>query len=335
MKQTMILSFFLFLTNYHKISAQSADTLPYSLFRDKIVLYSDLGFDAMPFTIKYDFPDYNKPLQFKHNIKSVLGFGISYKWFGLRISFALPGTLKAVSRYGNPNYFNIGTSFNIKKTYCDIDFRNYSGYAIKNAYEWNDTLNKLQKNDLRPQTNAVSFSTNFWYLKSKEFKMQAVLGKTGHFTKTAKTWYYKSTVNIFGAGNDGGSLIPNELTDSTETKSLANAVYALDLGFIPGYAYVHRHNYWQFSLFSGVGGVVQAKFYNVGMLTRGHLGLAPRVDLRFIAGYSKPKYFAWLVTDFDIKSIHFNDFKYNQTYYTIKLVGGVRLDKRNKSDKKN
>lgn len=334
MKQLLVLCFF-FLCSLQNISfAYNNDTLPYSLFRDKIVLYSDLGFDAAPFTIKNNFPDYDKNLKFKHNIKSVLGFGIAYKWFGLRISFALPGTLKAVSRFGNPNYFNIGTSFNIKKTYCDFDFRYYEGYAIKNAYEWNDTLNTLRPNDIRPHTKATSFSTNFWYFKSKEFKMQAVFGKTGHFKESVKTWYYKTTINIFGTGNDGGSIIPIELTDSSNTKSKANAITALDMGIIPGYAYVHRLNNWQFSLFGGVGGVIQAKFYNVQMLTRGHLGLAPRVDLRFIAGYSKPKYFAWLVTDFDIKSIHFNSLKYNQTYYTIKLVGGVRLDKKKKSGKR-
>ena len=111
-------------------------------------------------------------------------------------------------------------------------------------------------------------------------------------------------------------------------------ISVIDIGIVPGYAYVNRIENWQFSAFAGFGGVIQSKIYQAGQLTRGFLGTAPRVDLRFIAGYSKPDYFFWFVSDFDIKSIKHQDLRYRQTYYSLKLVAGIRFDSKKKSGKK-
>ncbi|MFT5777919.1 MAG: hypothetical protein ACI837_000867 [Crocinitomicaceae bacterium] len=313
--------------------AQENDSLPYELYKDRVVLFSDVGFNAAPFSIKNNFPGGINKIQFKHNLKPIMGLGIKYKWFGLRIGFGLPGHLRAQSRYGKSNYTDIGVNFSLKKLYWDIDLRSYSGYVIKDANRWNDTLNELAPNDFRPNTRAISTSINVWYLNSKSFRMDAVLGKVGHYTKPEHTWYLKSSLNLFGVSNDGDPLIPDDLVDTTLTKTLANSASSLDLGIIPGYAYVNRVNNWQFSFFAGLGGVLQAKFFDADGINRGFLGLAPRVDLRLLGGYSKANYFFLLVTDFDIKSIKFQEISYNQTYYSLKLVGGVRLKTRQKKRK--
>ena len=164
--------------------------------------------------------------------------------------------------------------------------------------------------------------------------MAAVFGKVGHYKKPEGTWYVKGTLNFFGVRNEGQSLTPSELIDTTQSKSYANNISALDLGAVPGYAYVGRINNWQFSAFGGIGAVVQSKIYQFGGTTRGVLGLAPRLDLRFIAGYSKPDYFFWIVSDFDIKSIRFREMRYNQIFYQLKVVGGIRLKEKDKKEKK-
>ena len=108
---------------------------------------------------------------------------------------------------------------------------------------------------------------------------------------------------------------------------------SLDLGLVPGYAYVYRYNNWQISAFAGLGGAIQSKFYAANNVTRGFLGIAPRIDLRFIAGYSKPKFFFWFTSDFDVKSIAYKEMKFSQDYHSVKLVAGVRLDKKKKTKK--
>jgi hypothetical protein len=101
---------------------------------------------------------------------------------------------------------------------------------------------------------------------------------------------------------------------------------------VPGYAYTLRKDNWQASAFGGLGGVIQAKWYVHDSITRGFMGLAPRIDLRFVGGYSSPRYFAWFVTDFDVKSIRFNKLSYLQTYYQLRIVAGMRIKGKQKKE---
>lgn len=313
--------------------AQEAETEAYTLYKERLILSSDFGFSSAPFSIKHDFPNSLKSLRFKHNLKPTIGFGINYRWFSIRLGLGLPGHFRPLSRFGESDYLDLGLNFTTKKMYWDLDFRNYRGYVIMNAYQWNNEYNSLHPNEFRPETQVLNISAQAWYFDSKDFKMPAVLGKVGHYNKEVHTPYLKSTINIFGVSNDGNTIIPTELVDSSDTKSFAQAITALDLGLVPGYAYVNRIKNWQFSAFGGIGGVVQAKFYSTGVVSRGFIGLAPRFDMRFAGGYSKPSYFCFLVSDFDIKSIHHKELKYNQTYYKLQLVAGYRFEGKKKGVK--
>lgn len=335
LKQFALIACILLCTSFSG-TAQENDTVPYQLFKDRVVLFGDLGFNSAPFSIKDDYELGVNKLKFKNNLRAVLGLGFAYRWFALRIGFALPGQLLAESKYGKTEYFDVGLKFSVKQTYCTLDLRSYRGYAIKDAYQWNDTLSKDKTpNDLRPGTRAASISANVWWLLSKKYNMKAVLGTAGHFTGEAKTWYLKTSLNYFGINNDFGSIVPNELADSSD-RTNASAVGAIDLGLIPGYAYSNRIKNWQFSIFAGLGGVIQSKFYTIGSLTRSFIGVAPRVDFRLTGGYSKQKFFVLLATDFDIKSVKIQDLSYNQTFYSVKLIGGVRIPtKRSRAQESN
>ena len=316
-------------------SQAKKDSLPYTLFNDKIVLFSDIGYTGAPFTLKSSFQDGVDKLHYKNNLRAVLGLGGSYKWFSIRLGIPLPVELRSAGRFGHTLPINLGVDFTIKKTFIDLDFRSFTGYAIKNAYQWNDTLTKLKPNDIRSATSTNSFSVNVWYFHNKDFKMQALRGRNGHYEKSVHTWYLRNTFDVFGAGNQDQSVIPLQFKDSLNSKLSASSFGAVDIGVIPGYAYVNRINNWQFSILAGVGGVLQTKFYTVNGETRSFTGLQPRYDIRFIGGYSDPKYFVFLVTDFDNKSIRFTSLTYNQTFYTLRLVGGIRLEpKEKKSNRK-
>jgi hypothetical protein len=316
-------------------SQAKKDSLPYTLFNDKIVLFSDLGYTGAPFTLKNPFEEGVDKLQYKTNFRAVLGLGGSYKWFSIRLGIPLPVELRAAGRFGHTLPINIGVDFTIKKTFIDVDFRSFTGYAIKNAYKFNDTLTKLKPNDIRSFTSTNSFSINAWYFHNKDFKMQALRGRNGHYEKSVHTWYLRNTFNAFGVGNQDQSVIPIQFKDSLNSKLSATSFGAVDIGVIPGYAYVNRVKNWQFSVLAGIGAVLQTKFYTVDGESRSFTGLQPRYDIRFIGGYSVPRYFVFLVTDFDNKSIKFNSLIYNQTIYTLRLVGGIRLEpKEKKSNRK-
>lgn len=321
-KNALIFLFSILLTL--PVFSQENDSLPYEFFKERVVLLADIGFNSAPFNIQDNYQQGVKKVKYKNNIKPAVGIGLNYKWFGIRVGFTLPLNVLDEKKYGDTRYFDLALKANIKQTFCSIDLRSYNGYAIKDAYKFNDTLSSDLPNAVMPFTRSASLSANVWYFRDKNFKMQAFQGRSAHFKGESKTWYFKGTLNFFGVSNDFGTIIPTELSDSIDRKN-ARGIGAIDLGFIPGYAYGNRINNWQFGLFAGLGGVVQSKYYQKDGITRSFLGLAPRLDFKISGGYSKPNYFVLLSSDFDIKSLKIQEMSYNQTYYNIKLMAGIRL----------
>lgn len=302
-------------------------TSSYERYKDKIVFFTDLGFNSAPFTILYPFPTGETKAKYKNNYSPALGFGGAYKWFALRVGFTLKSTTRPKSRFGRTDFLDIGTNFQIKKNYFNLDFHYYKGFALMNAYEFVDTLNKLNPNLIYPETKSISMSINAWRFKNKDFNMAAVYGKTGLYKKDIGTWYIKPTVSIHGIGNDTRSILPDELIDTNVTRTRMNSMSAFEFGLVPGYAYVKRYKNWQVCAFAGLGAVVQLKTYVFDDVTRGFLGLTPRYDFRLIGGYSNKKYFSFLTLEMDNKNIRFNDLKFRQSYYTLRLAVGCRIDR--------
>lgn len=213
---------------------------PYTLFKEKIVAYSDLGFTSSPYTIKFKsaITDVDK-LKFKNNHGLALGFGISYKWFSLRIAFPVIRNIKPIDQFGKTRFIDIGLDFPVKKMYFELDFRNYAGYSIKNAADWNKNLPSGQQHEIRQNASTLTIALNGWYFFNKDFKMNSLKGKVGHYNKEVHTWYLKNSVNIQGV-SDVESIIPLQLTDSLTTKNRATTISAFDFGSIPGFAYVNR-----------------------------------------------------------------------------------------------
>jgi hypothetical protein len=291
-------------------------------FRNNFVLYSDLGYNSAPFSVRYPFNSEINSIIYKNNFKTFLGLGVSYKWFSLRIGFPILSSYRSIEKYGNTKQFNFGYDFSIKKIYSDFEFNYIEGYAIQKANRWDSANNP---NDIQPALTSFNFTLNSWYFHDKDFKMSALLGKRAHYQEEVKTWYFKGTANIFGLDNKGKNIIPDQLQNTSNSKTTSTAVLSFDFGILPGYAYVNRIKNWQFSGWFGFGPVIQSKFYHFSGNSRGILGLAPRYDIRIMGGYSRPEYFIFLVTDFDNKSMRFSDLIFRQYFYSIKIVGGYRF----------
>jgi hypothetical protein len=302
------------------------NTSPYTLYKDKVIFYSDLGFSSSPYSMHFKSNETEiTKLKYKNNLGVIMGLGGSYKWFSIRLAFALKKNFFPIEARGKTKYIDLGFDFTLKKMYVEFDFRNYKGYALKNASAWNTALNGSY--EMHPEASTLSLVLNGWYFHNKDFKMHSMKGRIGHYNKEVFTWYLKNTLNIQGV-SDVGSIIPLTLTDTLNSKNRATTISAFDFGSIPGVAYVNRKNNWQFGGMLGFGPVIQSKFYIVNETTRGFLGLAPRYDIRFIAGYNVPRWFAMISTEFDNKSIRFNDLIYRNSKYTIKLMAGIRLQKK-------
>jgi hypothetical protein len=295
-------------------------------FRDSKVAYSDIGFSSAPFNISYPYSIGIDKVKFKNNYQPFLGLAFAYKWFSLRFAFPILSNARPTIDFGTTRQYNLGLDYTHKKLYFDLEYKYLMGYSIQDSYTWDSTTSVVHPNTIRPNNESSNLSINSWYFNNKNFKMNALQGKRAHFKKEVQTWYIKGTFNVFGINNNGQGILPQQLQDPNNSKTGASAFSSLDFGAVPGYAYANRIKNWQFSGWIGLGAVVQAKVYTFQNNTNGYLGLAPRYDIRFITGYSNSDYFIYFVTDFDNKSIRFNDLVYKQYYYSLKLVGGFRFD---------
>jgi hypothetical protein len=288
-------------------------------------MYSDVGYNANPFSLRGNFGQNVNELSYKNNFSPFLGLGFAYKWFHLRVGFPIIGNIRSASKFGQTTQYNFAYDLTYKKVWYDFEFKSTFGYALKNAAQWDTSSNDQQPHKILPKVQSLNLMMNGWYFKNPEFQMNGLLGKRAHYTKEILTWYLKGTINYFGSANRNGSLVPEQIQDPQIPIQSLTQLQAFDFGVVPGVAYVNRKNNWQIGGWLGLGPVIQIKGYETPDYSKLFLGLAPRFDMRFMGGYSSDERFFFIVTDFDNKSIRYNELNYRQLYYAIKFVAGFRF----------
>ena len=319
MKNKAVLLFILF------TSALNAQQFAIESFRERPIMYSDVGYNANPFSLRGNFGQNVNELSYKNNFSPFLGLGFAYKWFHLRVGFPIIGNIRSASKFGQTTQYNFAYDLTYKKVWYDFEFKSTFGYALKNAAQWDTSSNDQQPHKILPKVQSLNLMMNGWYFKNPEFQMNGLLGKRAHYTKEILTWYLKGTINYFGSANRNGSLVPEQIQDPQIPIQTLTQLQAFDFGVVPGVAYVNRKNNWQIGGWLGLGPVIQIKGYETPDYSKLLLGLAPRFDMRFMGGYSSDERFFFIVTDFDNKSIRYNELNYRQLYYAIKFVAGFRF----------
>jgi hypothetical protein len=305
------------------------DSLPYKLFKENLIIRSSIGYNTAPFRVKGRFGGENENLRYRANMSAVKGIGFSYKWISLGINFTLPGYLRNKEEFGETDYFDIDFSFEWRNWYFLTDFHLYQGFSLRDANRFSDELTTgNNSNQIRPKTGSASLGLQGYQFFNKQFSMKPAIGILGYYTEEMRSTYLKYTMSLHGVGDQSGYLMPWEYLNDPRSIIRSEGFSALDFGVVPGYTYINNINGWQYGGHAGVGAVAQLKFYNFEGTTRGFLGLAPRYDLRMHGGYNTDRWFVMVDAAFDNKSIRFNDIRFRQVYYYIRLSYGYRFEKK-------
>lgn len=301
------------------------DFKPFEMHKDRVIIHPALAFKTAPFSLKSNFSkDINK-IKYRPNLNTIGGIGFHYKWIGVNINFKLPGYLRNVDKFGKTEYIDIGASFPFKGWFFALNLHNYRGFAVKDANLINPSFGNENSNNLIQNSTAnASFKISAWKFFNKDFQVKPALGIAGRYLSQAYSFYLKPTFNIHGVENPN-AIIPYQYFDTTNTKFRATNLNAIDLGAVPGFAYVNNYKGWQYGGWAGIGGVIQAKYFKTDDVARGFLGLSPRIDLNLSAGYNIEDWFLMLNASYDNKRIKFNELRYRQSYYSLSLVGGYRF----------
>lgn len=318
---------FLSLTLLFVLLCSSANSqTAYSDWSAHKIVYGDVGFNSAPARIRYPFTGQVGHLKLRNNFNPFVGIGYAHKWFNLRLNFNLKNTERAVSRFGKTRAFNLGLDFQAKRSFFEMGFNYYKGFAIKNAYLFDSTLNELKPNIIKPNMASANVYLSAFIFQNEQWKMKAYKGKSASFNQTTESFYFNPNLCVYGISNDNSRLLPTILQDSVESITLNKGMSAIEFSFLPGYARIWVFGPWKMGGLFGIGPAMQAKSYALDNLSRSFLGLAIRSDWRLIVSYNQPKFFITGESDFNNKSIRFTNFRFRQVYYNFRFTFGYRFE---------
>ncbi len=315
----------------YTVNAQIIDsTAVYTLYRLKPIVAIDFGYNSAPFSIRSNFEDPTiTKLRYRHNPKGMMGIAFAYKWFSLRLGAGVFANLRPVSLYGRSNYIDLGLQCSLKNFHGEIDFRQYYGYVLENA-TYSPHYNSALPNDTDFNLDVHNIGVKVTYFNNKNFKMDAFYANRGVYNKKVFTWYLLSKVDFFGVRNQQGSIIPNQLFDSTNTKTRSEHLGAVEFGVMPGFGHANRIKRFQYGVLFALGPRMQFKDYEVDGNKTTKASIVPRYDMKLMVGYNLDHFFTALHFEIDNKNIHFNQLKYNQNFLFIRLQTGWRFPDTNK-----
>ncbi|SFT46569.1 protein of unknown function [Lishizhenia tianjinensis] len=311
-----------------------AQELPYEMHKDRIIVHPSMGFRTAPFSLKSEFNQEIDRINFRPNLNAIAGIGMTYKWISFNLRFKLPGYLRNTDKFGKTEYLDLSASFPWKGWFFNGNLNTYRGFAIKNAANIDASLgNQHSNNKLQNSTQNSSISIAAWKFFNPEFKVKPAMGIAGRYTAQAHSFYVKPTIDVHGV-SDPEHILPYQFFDTTVSVYRAQNLSSIDMGAVPGFAYVNNINGWQYGGWAGVGGVLQTKFFSADKVARGFIGLSPRVDINLKGGYNVDDWFVMLNAQYNNKRIRFNQLSYRQSYYSFTLTGGYRFKykKRKKDD---
>jgi hypothetical protein len=297
-----------------------------SNYEEKLIFYQDLGFNTSPYVIKSNFLGSTTKLNYSHNFRLQYAIGFSYRWINLQLNLPLPVYTKALSRFGQNSCFGLQFNLNPKKIQMEFDLKYIKGFAIKNAYYFEDSLNELIPNIIKPNNTLFYFGTKAWYFGNNDFKLKYLNGVTGVYNQNIFSWFVNSAFRI-NSLKDPNGIIPIQLHTDTISKTKSIKLASSELAVVPGVSGVIKLNNFQLSIIGGIGGAIQIKQYKISDKNKTFMGITPRYELGLNIGYSKTNYFIFLTSDFENVSVVWNDLRYNQFYYALKLRMGYRFNR--------
>lgn len=310
----------------------SDTTTKYILYKDRIVVYTDLGFISSPFFISFkDTKNINHTLTYRINHGLILGVGGSYKWFSIRLSYMIVHNLEDKKKYGKTNYFGAHLGFPFKNTFSEINLLRFGGYVLINANKKID--NYPNKRIIYPKISNLDVTISSYYFFNPDFSINPVLGRSGNYKTQTTSWYLKGSLGLNSIQHTDSTLIPVEFENMLYEKQKAERITALNLGIVPGFAYVTRYKNWQFSGVAGFGINIQNKSYVSSQVKRNFIGVAPRIDVKINIGYNPSDWFIMLNSELDYRQVSFQKLISGNPLFNIKLTGGYRF--KTKSDKHN
>lgn len=255
-----VLYFFIFPAH---AKAQTYDTLN-KVYSDYITSYKNSAFGLQfitsnkytRFQLQYfPNPSTERIMKFRPNESTHLGFGIDYRWLGLRLAFAMPFLKNDDNKYGKTRQLDLQAHVYSRKFITDAYWQSYRGFYIENPLhfnpDWNESFAYPSRRDIRTQT--VGASLNYVF-NNERLSMQSSFKQTEWQKKSAGSVLTGANFSYFHLRADSSIVaVPrnNLFNDSSEITN----VNISQIGWTIGYVYtlvIKRHFFGTLSLNPGM-----------------------------------------------------------------------------------
>ncbi len=307
--------------------AHSNDTLRIISFPKHIHLYTKIGPTFSQVEIRN--PDLPENLLFEPNPQSLIGFGFSYSWLGLGVSFTLPSTDEFNNKYGKTQKFDFEAHYTMPRLMVDLTLKSYKGFYVSNPEDYIDSWNKNDPFPQAPNLQTVSLAASFAYVFSPDrYSSNAAYSFTQAMRRSGGSWVAGGFFSINGVVSDT-SIIPYTIRQNTNLQFDLKGVVFSNFGVSFGYSNlwsIYKKNFIAFTFLPGVSIQKVTQYSSINETEKVYNTVSPRTIFRFSIGRNGDKYYSGLTTYLESSSIKNLDSRLLLSSGHFEFFFGYRID---------
>ncbi len=243
----------LILITYVNIYGNINDSTRVISFPKAIHLYTKLGPNYSQVEIQN--PDISDNMLFKPNPQSLLGFGFSYSWIGLGVSFTLPSTSEDEKKYGKTQKFDFEAHYTMRRIMIDLTLKSYKGFYLSNPRDYIDNWSNSKPFPQAPNLKTVSIAGSFAYIfRPDRYSPNAAYTFTKAMRRSGGSWMFGGFISVNEIESDK-SIVPIIIKQYVDPKLDLKSVVFSNIGISFGYSHlftIFHKNFFAFTIYPGL-----------------------------------------------------------------------------------
>lgn len=320
----------LFLFVPFNLIASSKDSLRVISFPKHIQFYTKLGPNFSQVEIQN--PDLPKNLMFKPNPQSLIGFGFSYSWLGMGMSFTLPSTDHDLGKYGKTQKFDFEAHYTMRRLMVDLTLKSYKGFYFSNPRKYIDTWHTGDPYPKAPNLQTVSIASSFAYIFSPDrYSSNAAYSFTKAMRRSGGSWMLGGFFSINVVASDS-SIIPKTIKQYVDPKLDLNGVIFSNIGISFGYSHlftIYRKNFVSFTFLPGVSNQRVTQYSSIDGSKKEFNEVSIHTISRFSIGRNGDSFYWGLASYLETSTVKHNNSDIFLNSGHIEVFLGYRLNSSN------
>ena len=312
-------------------NSKDKDSLRIISFPRHIQFYTKLGPTYSQLEIQN--PDIPKNLIFKPNPQSMIGFGFSYSWLSLGVSFLLPSNDTEDRKYGKTRKIDFEAHYTMRRLMIDLTLKNYKGFYLSNPNKFISSWSNSDPYPQSPNLQTVSLAASIAYVFSPDrYSPNAAYTFTKAMRRSGGSWMLGGFFSINGVISDT-SIVPGIIKkNGIDPKLDLRGVIFSNIGVSFGYSHLFtilKKNFISFTLLPGLSVQKVTQYSSIDGSVNEFSTLALRNILRFSIGRNGDKYYWGLATYIESSTVKHQDSELFLNSGHFEFFLGYRLDSSN------